>query len=184
MRAVLFIALAGCGGALALDAGTDAGEDAGTPRPDAGESEIVIAHNAVRARAMPAPMPALPPMTWHEGAAATARAWVAGCNFAHNPGLGGMYGENIYAAYNQRPSATAVVESWASEARNYDLMTNTCRAMACGHYTQIVWRDSVGVGCASKVCDTGSPFGANANPWVMWVCDYAPPGNVVGRRPY
>ncbi len=180
----MLFALAACGGATAADAGLgDSGTDAGAPRPDGGESELVAAHNAVRARAMPAPMPALQPMVWHDGAAATAAAWVEGCTFMHNPGLGHTYGENIYATYGQQPSATAVVESWASEARNYNLSMNSCSG-TCGHYTQIVWRSSVGVGCASKVCDSGSPFGANATPWVMWVCDYAPPGNVVGQRPY
>ncbi|MBL8953364.1 MAG: hypothetical protein JNK82_21500 [Myxococcaceae bacterium] len=186
MRALAFIFLAACGaGAAGVDAGGGTGGgDGGAGEPvDAGENEIVRAHNAVRARAMPEPMPALPPMSWHEGAAAVAAAYAEQCRFVHNPNLGNAYGENLYAAYGDSPTATEVVESWASEVRNYDLANNTC-AGVCGHYTQIVWRTSVGVGCASKVCDTNSPFGANRSPWVLWVCDYAPPGNQVGRRPY
>jgi pathogenesis-related protein 1 len=44
----------------------------------------------------------------------------------------------------------------------------------CGHYTQIVWRDTTSVGCAAQSCPQGE----------IWVCDYSPPGNYVGQHPY
>jgi pathogenesis-related protein 1 len=44
----------------------------------------------------------------------------------------------------------------------------------CGHYTQIVWRNTKAVGCAVG--------GKGARE--VWVCDYDPPGNYVGQRPY
>ena len=181
---LLALLLAACAGAPSLD---DAGADAGAPdagaKPDGGAAEIVFAHNAVRARAMPQPMPALPPMSWHEGAAATAAAWAERCEFKHNDSIQGTYGENIYATSARSVTPTQVVEDWASEVADYDLMNNSCRDV-CGHYTQIVWRSSTGVGCASKLCTTGSPFGPTVTPWLFWVCDYAPPGNFVGQRPY
>jgi hypothetical protein len=72
---------------------------------------------------------------------------------------------------------------WAAEAPDYDYATNTCKAgQVCGHYTQIVWRSTTAVGCAFRTCTTGSPFGSGS--WDFWVCDYAPPGNYVGQRPY
>ena len=43
-----------------------------------------------------------------------------------------------------------------------------------GHYTQIVWRSTVEVGCAV----------ARSGLHEVWVCRYSPPGNVVGQRPY
>ena len=182
MKRALILVLAACsGGAPGPDAGAD--PDAGQTRGDAGESEIVRAHNAVRARAMPVPMPALPEMSWHEGAAAEAAVWVERCRFEHNSGIQGTYGENIYAVYGANPSPTQVVENWAEEAPDYDYANNRC-TNECGHYTQLVWRSSTGVGCASKLCDVNSPFGAGASPWTFWVCDYAPAGNFVGERPY
>lgn len=182
---LLALALTACGGASpGADAGeADAGVDAGT-RPlskDGGQSEIIDAHNAVRLRAMPAPSPALPLMSWSDDAAAVAAAWADGCKFVHNPALSGAYGENLFAASGGTWTPTAVVESWASEASKYDYANNRCSA-TCGHYTQVVWRASVGVGCASKTCTTNSPFGSGS--WVLWVCDYAPAGNIVGQRPY
>src|SRR5712691_6171246 len=60
-----------------------------------------------------------------------------------------------------------------TEARNYDYASNRCHGV-CGYYTQIVWRDTREVGC-------GVARGPGRE---VWVCDYSPPGNWVGRRPY
>jgi pathogenesis-related protein 1 len=65
------------------------------------------------------------------------------------------------------------VDGWASEAAQYDYKTNRCTG-TCGHYTQLVWRDTKEVGCA---------VARSANREV-WACDYAPPGNYIGMRPY
>ena len=185
-RAVIALLACACAGSnVDPDAGSDAGvPDAGPPRNDAGASEVVAAHNAVRVRAMPAPMPALPAMSWHQGAADTAAAWVERCEYKHNTAIDGTYGENIYASYGSSPTPTQVVERWAAEAASYDYASDTCAVQECGHYTQIVWRQSTGVGCAWKSCQTGSPFPSGESPWLFWVCDYAPPGNFVGQRPY
>jgi pathogenesis-related protein 1 len=66
-----------------------------------------------------------------------------------------------------------IVRGWAAEASEYDYRTNECRGM-CGHYTQLVWRDTKEVGCAVA-------RGGNRE---VWVCDYSPPGNYGGKRPY
>jgi hypothetical protein len=66
-----------------------------------------------------------------------------------------------------------VVASWADEARGYNVSANSCTGV-CGHYTQIVWRKTRSVGCA-VAADPGRE---------VWVCEYDPPGNVVGYRPY
>jgi len=66
-----------------------------------------------------------------------------------------------------------VVKLWADEARSFDVRTNSCTGV-CGHYTQIVWRATRDVGCAE----------ATDRYRQVWVCEYDPPGNVVGYRPY
>lgn len=71
-----------------------------------------------------------------------------------------------------------VADNWGSEKQWYDYSSNTCSAPAgksCGHYTQMVWRDSRWVGCARAVCDDYSQ---------VWVCNYDPAGNVRGQKPY
>lgn len=132
---------------------------------------------------MPVPSPALPPLTWNASAAAVAQAWANTCTWAHNAGRGSL-GENLYAS-SSPTTGTATVQSWASEAQWYTLATNTCASgQVCGHYTQLVWRNTTSVGCARNTCTTGSPFLPQFPTWTIVVCDYAPPGNVIGQRPY
>ncbi|MCO5565091.1 hypothetical protein L7F22_018762 [Adiantum nelumboides] len=65
---------------------------------------------------------------------------------------------------------------WANEKRWYSYWSNSCLFYdACGHYTQIVWRDSRYVGCAQVTCNDGNIF---------MTCNYYPPGNYIGQRPY
>jgi hypothetical protein len=78
-----------------------------------------------------------------------------------------------------------VVRAWADEVADYDYENNSCvTGEQCGHYTQVVWRTTTRVGCATKVCTKNSPFGAQAPTWQYWVCNYDPPGNYQGQRPY
>jgi chitinase len=147
---------------------------------------FLSAHNAVRAAATPTPNPALPSISWSDSAAAVADAWVRQCTWAHDPKLGTLgYGQNLFAS-TSAPTPGAVVTNWASEDANYDYASNTCAAgKVCGHYTQVVWRTSIDLGCSIVRCTTGSPFGSfNGGVWWNVACDYAPPGNWSGQRPY
>jgi uncharacterized protein YkwD len=131
--------------------------------------EMLAAHNEVRARI------GVAPLSWSEKLAALAQEWadslVARRQFVHRPKSG--YGENLFEITGASLSAVQVVNAWASESRSYDYATNNCRGV-CGHYTQIVWRDTKEVGCA-----VGRGAGRE-----VWVCNYAPPGNWSGKRPY
>lgn len=132
--------------------------------------EMVHAHNDVREHVH------VEKLTWSDELAKVAQEWaqhLADKNqFVHS--RDSRYGENLYAITGARATAKKVVEAWASEERNYDYKTDTCKKSACGHYTQIVWRDSREVGCG--VARHGSRE--------VWVCEYSPPGNYTGRRPY
>ena len=78
----------------------------------------------------------------------------------------------------QAVSEERAVDSWGSEKQWYSYQSNNCRAPAgqsCGHYTQMVWQGSHKVGCARDICPDNSQ---------IWVCEYDPPGNIIGRRPY
>ena len=79
-----------------------------------------------------------------------------------------------------------MVAAWASEVQDYDYATNTCASgKQCGHYTQLVWRDTLRTGCAHRVCTVNWPFASpSGGSWDFWVCDYEPPGNWVGQKPY
>ena len=130
---------------------------------------MLAAHNAVRSRV------AVPPLVWSDQLAEVAQDWakhlIATGSFSHRPD--NSYGENLYSISGGTASPAQVVGYWAAEARGYDLRSNTC-AGVCGHYTQVVWEKTRAVGCAI----------ATDRRREVWVCNYDPPGNVVGYRPY
>lgn len=162
--------------------GGDMAATGGDPEGNPALNGITAAHNAARAAVMPVPSTPLPALMWSPTVAAAAQTWANKCMFQHS---GNGYGENIYADTGQG-GPQAVVADWVSEKANYNYSNNTCAAgKTCGHYTQVVWRSSQRLGCAVKQCTTGSPFGSfNGGRWTFWVCDYDPPGNFTGQRPY
>ncbi|RKH16220.1 hypothetical protein D7Y13_19175 [Corallococcus praedator] len=175
-------------GGLGGDAGTsgDAGttSDGGPVGPTAFATDMLEAHNAARAAAQPTPAPALAPLVWDATVEETARKWADNCKFEHNQGRGNA-GENLAASSPDNLTTKAVVKGWDDEKSDYDYAKNACASgKVCGHYTQVVWRNTTRLGCAYKRCTTNSPFGGSFPTWDFWVCNYAPPGNYVGQRPY
>jgi pathogenesis-related protein 1 len=166
------------GGVAAVDASVPPATGEAT---DPSVNGVVLAHNAVRAGIVRPGGGALVPLQWSESDAQVARNWAAQCNYQHNSGRGNR-GENIYASYGQTATPQVVTKSWASEVSGYNYQTNQCSGV-CGHYTQIVWANTTHLGCAHQVCTKNNPFG-NAGNWDYWVCDYSPPGNYIGQRPY
>lgn len=193
---VLAIAFAACSGDID---GMTAPDDATTQTdgrmgtmPDApggiGEpaelAGITLYHNQVRAAvATTTPLPAL---QWDPSLAETAAAWVAMCRdtdapsglIDHNPNRSNGHpyyvGENVFGS-GGAASAQQAVDTWAAEKANYNYDTNTCNGI-CGHYTQIVWRTTVKLGCAKGTC-AGFTYPTSI------VCNYGPGGNGSGK-PY
>ncbi len=156
--------------------GTSGGSmGSGTTSPDA--RAYVDAHNAVRA-AVEEPAgyagtwEPLPPVTWSETAAAGAQQWAdhlaadLDCGLEHAKNTG--YGENLAAGTNV--GAERAVEMWANEKSRYTYEKSYTFSPDTGHYTQIVWRKSTRIGCASAKCSRSS----------VVVCRYEPPGNFLG----
>lgn len=136
---------------------------------------ITAAHNAWRT-----PL-GIPDLVWSGELAGVATAWSEGlaaenCSFYHSSS---GYGENLFAGWPAGSySVEQVVDAWGDEVQWYDYDTNTCDAPpdgTCGHYTQVVWADSLRVGCGRALCD---------DDWEIVTCNYDPPGNWVGEWPY
>ncbi|KAL2927626.1 Pathogenesis-related protein 1A [Bienertia sinuspersici] len=88
----------------------------------------------------------------------------------------GPYGENIASGSGAFMTGLAAVQLWVNEKADYDYYSNTCASgKVCGHYTQVVWRDSARIGCARVQCNNG---------WYFVTCNYDSPGNWVGEQPY
>ncbi|MDR3388045.1 MAG: CAP domain-containing protein [Rudaea sp.] len=170
----------------------DGFEDSGTtpvgsPVTQAAALSALQIHNCARKTVIPAASPAIPILTWNSTVATAAQNWANQCMFAHGD-LGG-FGQNIYAAAGFTPTLSDAAVAWAGEEPYYDYPNNTCNtadppntAGTCGHYTQVVWRSTMTVGCGFQACSTNSPFADFPN-WDVIVCDYNPPGNN-GSRPY
>lgn len=154
-----------------------------------GQQGMLHAHNQVRARL------GLPLLTWSGELVRYSQDWANHlasnnrCRMQHRSHAGRnprQYGENLFWASPlswsdgrvepQRISAAEVANEWAIEAQHYHYGSNSCRrGEQCGHYTQMVWRDTQQVGCAMTLCpDQGQ----------IWVCSYNPTGNWIGQRPY
>lgn len=114
-------------------------------------------------------------MQWSEPLAAIAREWAEGLiasgKFEHP--FRPPYGVNLYEITGGSARPAEVVKDWAGEAQDYTYSTNTCAAV-CGHYTQVIWNDTKEIGCGV----------ARGGEREIWVCEYDPPGNFVGKKPY
>ncbi|KAK2661414.1 hypothetical protein Ddye_007947 [Dipteronia dyeriana] len=133
--------------------------------------EFLAPHNIVRARL------GLPPLKWSKKLARFA-SWWAGqrrrdCALVHS---GSDYGENMFWGSGKDWKPSDAVATWAEERSYYDHKSNRCvKNRECLHYTQMVWKQSLKVGCAQTVCE-------NANTIIT--CNYYPHGNVIGQKPF
>lgn len=139
---------------------------------------LLATHNAERA-AM-----GIPPLQWNDRLAADARGWADELaktgKFEHSPDTPGEepQGENLWAGTPRAFSPEAMVRLWVSEKRDYrpgvfPYNSRSGDVENVGHYTQLIWRSSRQVGCASAV-------GAREE---FLVCRYSEAGNVYGERP-
>lgn len=129
---------------------------------------VLAAHNALRAAV------GSPPLAWSAEVAAFAErravTLAQTCTLAHAPG---PYGENLAGQTGVHPAADGVA-LWAAEKDKFAGGTFDPAAGA-GHYTQVVWRATTQVGCAAVQCQK------DAMTWTLQVCNYAPPGNILGQ---
>jgi pathogenesis-related protein 1 len=143
---------------------------------------MLLAHNIARTDV------GTRPLVWSETLARSAQSWsdklkAEECEFRHDPDTG--YGENIYWAWRTDTDNSSLISKpedaldwWVNEVNFYNYDKNTCKAgEQCGHYTQVVWKETREVGCGVSTCfDDGKQTD-------VWVCRYNPAGND-GMRPY
>lgn len=137
-------------------------------------SQALAAHNNARAAHQ------APALSWDGGLAATAAQIAGSCVFAHSMNVnGGGYGQNIALGL---PASQIYNIIWnqfyTNEIGNYPGFGNPNPPMGnfenWGHASQVIWKSTYAVGCASQVCGSlgGSTF---------TVCNYKGPGNVGGQ---
>ncbi len=137
-----------------------------------GPASVLAAQNAYRAAL------GLAPLRWSDQLAGQAQQWAD-----HLAEIGELVhsgsGQNLAMATAGSESPAQLVDLWGSEEANFtdgnfpDIST-TGNWMDVGHYSQMIWRSTTEVGCG---------FAENNGRDVL-VCDYDPPGNVMGERAY
>ena len=139
---------------------------------------LLATHNTERAAI------GVPALAWNAALAADARIWAeqlaATGRFEHSPDEAGKdpQGENLWAGTPRTYSPEAMVKLWLAEKRDYRPGVFPANSRSgdvenVGHYTQLIWRSSRQVGCATAV-------GAREE---VLVCRYSAAGNVYGERP-
>lgn len=133
------------------------------------QQDYVDSHNAARKAV------GVANVTWNSTVAAYAANYAssrkADCSLVHS---NGPYGENL-AKGSGSFSGKAAVDLWVAEKRHYVYANNSCVGGECLHYTQVVWHDSLRIGCARVQCNNG---------WWFVTCNYDYPGNYIGETPY
>jgi pathogenesis-related protein 1 len=148
-------------------------------------TEILDAQNIARAEV------GVPSLFWSTSLAQGAQAWAdtlasQNCTLSHDPHT--PYGENLASRWVTGSTHSGLISTpkeivslWTSEKQFYEYTHNTCKdGETCGHYTQLIWKDSTEVGCAVSTC-----FDASSQKQTdVWVCRYNPAGNMQGEKPY
>ncbi|BFZ19714.1 hypothetical protein BsWGS_22753 [Bradybaena similaris] len=129
-------------------------------------------------------------MAWDSELEKLAQNYADKCIFEHNKARHAIkvfdsVGENLYAGTGTFEPAE-VVQAWYDEVKDYNYATSKCKTGAmCGHYTQVVWANSLAVGCGVKYCERlqGAEQHGFSRGYNL-VCNYGPSGNYVGQKPY
>ncbi|KAF3614217.1 Pathogenesis-related protein 1B [Capsicum annuum] len=133
--------------------------------------DIVLAHNNARAQV---DVP-LVPLKWNKTLDAYAYQYastrLADCTLVHSYS---PYGENLAMGYDII-SAVEAINLWVGE-KHYDYASKSCKQDMCGHYTQVIWKNTHEVECGRLKCDNGEAWFVS--------CNYYPLGNYIGGTPY
>ena len=123
-------------------------------------------------------------LVWNDELASRAQDWADLCVWKHTLvnecDEVTSVGQNLYMTSASSYDIAEMVKAWADEKLFYTYNTGACTDV-CGHYTQMVWANTMDMGCGIAQC--GSVEGGFNNAWVFG-CDYSPPGNYAGQKPY
>lgn len=178
--------------ATTASASADAGQYSDAPNGNTYAQRVISHHNIHRANNSAGTV------TWDNNLAEIALEIANSCNYAHNTTAGGGgFGQNI-AAGAPADNVTSVISDlfYNGEIDNYsglygqatpDNINDDTAFDGYGHYTQIVWKGTNAVGCATVDC-TGhgngpqglGNVGSDVPPFFT-VCNYSPPGNYLGE---
>jgi len=140
---------------------------------------LIDLHNKARSDMVPPAHPSypVPPLVWNDDAAAFASSWAEQCRVGQHS-MTPDYGENIWNMYPFQSESNGIefgMKFFEGEEVGFSFdSTGTkqkcdySKTNTCGHYTQLVWRNTTSFGCAYAICNGNQLNG---------VCNYQPHGN-------
>jgi pathogenesis-related protein 1 len=148
-----------------------AGRAVGSKMSGADARALLDHHNKARVAV------GLKPLRWSSPVATHAQKWAeklaaTTCRMEHSSDSD--YGENLYKGTQGHFTALDASRAWEAEKKDLDGPLTRSNLKAVGHYTQMVWRETARIGCGEATCDKN----------LIVVCNYDPPGNYLGRKPY
>ncbi|KNG50388.1 scp-like extracellular protein [Stemphylium lycopersici] len=147
------------------------------------QAAVLFHHNAVRANHDAAPL------SWDSGCEANARIAASRCDFEHFIPKHSGQGQNLFTVSGNAFNITAgITESWyrgelAPMAPWFGKPSLPHEVFEkVGHLTQLVWKATNKVGCASLDCGAAMTVGGRPSKMNKYtVCNYAPAGNAGGK---
>ncbi|KIY53243.1 PR-1-like protein, partial [Fistulina hepatica ATCC 64428] len=122
---------------------------------------------------------------WNSTLASIAQEIGETCIYEHNTEVGGGgYGQNIGAGWSAAEVGAMITDAmYNDEMMNFqdlygEANPNMTNFEHWGHFSQIVWKNSASVGCATVLCDELENFGSNSS---FTVCNFYPAGNYAGE---
>ncbi|XP_045601573.1 venom allergen 5 [Procambarus clarkii] len=159
---------------------------------------ILDSHNTLRQKVSMGHVRNQPPalnmraLVWDEELATVAQRWADQCMPGHDRARNlarFTVGQNVAAAWTYErdegdtPDFNTQVEAWFNEVNQYGFSKSSVDPFrfnkATGHYTQMVWAETYLVGCGYTYYKDPS-LGYTK----IYVCNYAPGGNVIGGSMY
>ena len=125
-------------------------------------------------------------LVWSQDLADIAKQIGQSCVYAHDTKTGGGgYGQNIGAGAPDNETPKMITNAMYNDEIGYYPGYNGEPSMNAfekwGHFSQIVWKSTKEVGCATVYCPGGlANTGSNVSPYFT-VCNYRPVGNVAGQ---
>jgi len=131
---------------------------------------------------------------WNAELAATAQRWAWQCTFGHDDDRskcdGTYVGQNAYSSWSSQESTwdevmantVNAVQAWYDEVASPGFSNTDISpfvfSYGAGHYTQVVWAESVEVGCGLTYYDDDGWYAT------LIICNYAVGGNMQGGSMY
>ncbi|KAF7113634.1 hypothetical protein CNMCM5793_002990 [Aspergillus hiratsukae] len=151
------------------------------PATNAYQSAVLYNHNIHRSNHSASSM------TWNTTLESSAYDLASQCVYQHNTDIGGGgYGQNIGYGVSADEVGVMITNLMYNDEFAYfdglygEANPNMAYFEKWGHFSQIVWKGSVSVGCATVVCDSLGNVDSSA-PSPFTVCNYYPPGNYAGE---